>query len=60
MVTCNKPKPRCIHCYQKSGYSAELDEKKGGEMCDLVDKYCLVAYGDDCEYYETEEESDAK
>lgn len=45
-------KPRCPHARHTGGYSAELDEYiEGADMCDIVDKWCLLEGGMECETY---------
>jgi len=44
--------PRCPNARNTSGYCAESDEYiEGADMCDLVDKWCLLDGGQECETY---------
>jgi hypothetical protein len=60
MITAIKDKPVCPYATKRGGYSAELDDYFYSVMCDLVDKYCLVEYGQTCETYDEFLEISAK
>jgi len=43
---------RCPHRRNTGGYCAALDDYiEGADMCELVDKWCLLGSGDTCETY---------
>jgi hypothetical protein len=43
---------RCPWVRSTGGYCKELDEYiDGADMCDLVDKWCLMEGGEPCEEY---------
>ena len=44
---------RCPHARSTGGYSVELDDYiEGADLCTLVDKWCLLESGNQCEIYE--------
>ena len=45
-------KPICPNLRQRGGYCPEADEYLYDEICDLVDKHCLVAYEQQCDTYD--------
>jgi hypothetical protein len=48
----DRTKPQCPYAIKRGGYCAELDDYFYDVICDLVDKYCLIEYGNSCETYE--------
>lgn len=46
-------KPECPNLIHPKYYTdpATGNDYEGSYMCELVDKYCLVEYGSDCETY---------
>ena len=50
---CDEPcdiKSECPHIRHTGGYCKEVDDYiEGADMCDLVDKFCLLAWGYECD-----------
>ena len=45
--------PECPHLHRTGGYCKELDDYiEGADMCDIVDKVCLLWGGYRCEEWE--------
>ena len=52
MTTELRDKPRCPYSKSTGGFDPERDEYvEGCDMCDLVDKWCLLDGGQECETY---------